>query len=104
MRQKVRYFMLEFKQKVVELSYLKSDVKLVGQELDISPSIIYRWRKELKDYGKNSFPGRGTPKMTDEQKEIARLKRELQDSKLECDILKKAVSIFSRSDRKNTDL
>jgi len=42
--------------------------------------------------------------MTDEQKEIARLKRELQDSKLECDILKKVVSIFSRSDRKHTDL
>jgi len=73
MRQKSRYFTLEFKQKAVELSYLKADVKLVRQELDISPSIIYRWRKELKDYGKNSFPGRGTPKMTDEQKEIARL-------------------------------
>jgi len=79
-------------------------VKLVEQELDISPSIIYRWRKELKDYGKNSFPSRGTPKMTDDQKEIARLKHELQDSKLEYDTLKKAVSIFFRSDRKNTDL
>ncbi len=104
MRQKSRHFTLEFKQKAVELSYLKADVKLVGQELDISPSIIYRWRKELKDYGNNSFLGRGTPKMTDEQKEIARLKRELKDSKLECDILKKAVSIFSRSDRENIDL
>jgi len=37
MRQKARYFTLEFKQNAVELSYLKSDVKLVGQELDISP-------------------------------------------------------------------
>ncbi len=42
MRQKSRYFTLEFKQKAVELSYLKADVKLVRQELDISPSIIYR--------------------------------------------------------------
>jgi transposase len=36
--------------------------------------------------------------MTDEQKEIARLKKELRDARLERDILKKAVSIFSKSD------
>jgi len=38
--------------------------------------------------------------MTEEQKEIARLKKELRDAQLECDILKKAVSIFSRNDGK----
>ena len=63
---------------------------------------IYRWRKEQKDYGKNSFPGRGKPKMTDEQKEIARLKKQLKDAELERDILKKAIGIFSKSDRKST--
>jgi len=38
--------------------------------------------------------------MTEEQKEIAKLKKELRDAQLERDILKKAVSIFSRSDGK----
>jgi transposase len=38
--------------------------------------------------------------MTDEQKEIANLKKELRDAQLERDILKKAVSIFSKNDGK----
>jgi len=38
--------------------------------------------------------------MTEEQKEIARLKKELRDAQLERDILKKAVSIFSKNDGK----
>ena len=70
--------------------------------LGILPAVLYRWRKEQKDYGKNSFPGRGKPKMTDEQKEIARLKKQLKDAELERDILKKAIGIFSKSDRKST--
>ena len=47
-----------------------------------------------------AFPGHGNPKMTAEQKEIAKLKKELREAKLERDILKKAVSIFSKSDGK----
>ena len=70
--------------------------------LDILPAVLYRWRKEQKDYGNNSFPGRGNPKMTDEQKEITCLKKQLKDTQMERDILKKAIGIFSASDRKNT--
>ncbi|ADF53655.1 transposase-like protein [Zunongwangia profunda SM-A87] len=40
--------------------------------------------------------------MTDEQKEIARLKKDLKDAQMERDILKKAIRIFSASDRTNT--
>ncbi|EID72445.1 transposase-like protein [Imtechella halotolerans K1] len=42
--------------------------------------------------------------MTDEEKEIARLKKALKEAELERDILKKAISIFSASDKKNTGL
>jgi transposase len=38
--------------------------------------------------------------LTEEQKKIARLEKELRETKLERDILKKAVSIFSKSDGK----
>ena len=50
----------------------------------------------------SSFPGRVNPKMTDEQKEIALLKKQLKDTEMERDILKKAIGIFSKSDSKNT--
>ena len=104
MRSKPKHYTLEFKQKAVELSYAKGNVKQVCEDLDIFPSVLYRWRKELKDYGKNSFPGRGKPKMTDEEKEISRLKKALKEAELERDILKKAIGIFSVSDKKNTGL
>jgi transposase len=42
--------------------------------------------------------------MTDEEKEIARLKKELADMQMERDILKKAVGIFSKNDGKYTGL
>jgi transposase len=66
--------------------------------------LIYRWKKEFSKYDSNSFPGRGVAKMTDEQREIARLKAALKDAELERDILKKAVSIFSKSDKKGFGL
>ena len=38
--------------------------------------------------------------MTDEQKKIAKLEKELRESRLETAILKKAVGIFSKTDQK----
>ena len=97
---KRRTFDREFKQMVVELSYNRKDLTSLAAEMDIGVDLIYRWRREaLANYG-SSFPGQGNKMMTEEQKEIAKLKKELRDAQLERDILKKAVSIFSRSDGK----
>ena len=104
MKKQKRNYSTTFKQKAVELSYARGNVKQVCEELDISYSVLFRWRKEQKTYGKNSFPGRGNLKQTDEQKEISRLRKQLKDMQLERDILKKAIGIFSVSDRKNLDL
>jgi len=60
--------------------------------------------REYQQYDKNSFPGKGKPKMTDLERENAELKKELRDAKMERDILKKAVSIFSKSDGKFTSV
>lgn len=94
----------EFKQKAVELSYARGNAKEIAEELGVLPELLYRWRREYQQYEKNSFPGKGKPKMTDQEREIARLERELRDAKMERDILKKAISIFSKSDGKSTNL
>lgn len=91
-----------FKRKAVELSHVRGKVKEVAEELDILPEVLYRWRREHKAYQHNSFPGKGKPKLTDEQREILELKKQLRDTELERDILKKAVGIFSKSDRKSS--
>ncbi len=101
MSKRKKNYTTEFKTKAVELTYLRGNVKKVSDELGIPYSVLHRWRKESTKYGKNSFPGRGKPKLTDEQREIAELRKKLRDSELENQILKKAVSIFSESDRKN---
>lgn len=93
-----------FKEKAVELSYANGNTKQTCKDLNISISSLTRWRSELKQYGKNSFPGKGNLKLTDQDKEILALKKELQETQLENEILKKAVSIFSNSDKKNTSL
>jgi len=90
----------EFKQMAVELSKHRKDIRALADELDIRPDLLYRWRREAMGPSGTSFPGHGNPKMTEEEKEIARLKKELREIQLERDILKKAVSIFSKSDGK----
>jgi transposase len=101
MSKRKRNYSIEFKKKAVELSFARGSVTQICRELDIPTSVLSRWRRESDQYGNNSFPGRGKPKLTDEQREIAELKKKLRNSELENQILKKAVSIFSESDRKN---
>jgi len=95
MSREKRNYSVEFKEKAVELSYARGSVVEICRELDIPTSVLSRWRRESQDYGKNSFPGKGNPKLTDDQKEIAELKKKLRDTEIERDILKKAIAIFS---------
>ena len=92
MRNRNRNYSASFKQKAVELSYARGNTKQVCEELDIPYSVLHRWRKESTAYCKNSFPGRGKAKLTDEQKELALLKRHLKDVSEENEILKKMVN------------
>jgi transposase len=97
---KRKTFDREFKQMVVELSKNRDDIVKLASEMDINPDLIYRWRRLAKAHNEASFPGHGNQILTEEQKEIVRLKKELRDAQMESDILKKAVSIFSKSDGK----
>ena len=90
----------EFKLMSVELSNTRSDLTTLAKELDIKPSLLYRWRKEYSSKQDTSFPGNGKVILTEAEQELARLKRELRETQMERDILKKAVSIFSKSDGK----
>jgi transposase len=104
MNQNRKKYDKEFKQKAVELSYARGNATEIADELGIDKGLLYRWRNEFKKYEGNSFPGHGSPKMTDLEREVARLRKELRDAKMERDILKKAISIFSVSDGKSTNL
>ena len=99
-----RQYDKEFKQMAVELSRNHDNFRELAKELDIRPELLYRWRREAGKHPDSCFPGKGKVAQTEYEKELTRLKKELRDAQLERDILKKAVSIFSKSDGKHTGL
>lgn len=72
----------------------RGSVLLVAQELNISHETLKNWKK-----GRYLVKGRSTSLVKTKEEELIRLRKELYETKLERDILKKAVSIFSKSDR-----
>ena len=93
----------EFKQKAVELSNVRGNAREIAHELGIRAELLYRWRSEFNEDPSIAFSGNGNKQLTADQKELADLRKELAYVKMERDILKKAVSIFSVSDRKSTN-
>ena len=99
-----RKFTASFKLNAIKLGEEKGNVAQAARELGVKPSLIHRWKREQQEFSHNSFPGHGKVKMTDEQREISELKKALREAQMEAEILKKAISIFSKSDKKNLDL
>lgn len=97
---KRRVFDEPFKRMAVELSHAKGSVQEAARELGIDSSRITKWRQSHKSPGQ--FKTAAT-ELSEEQKLIKRLQKELKDAQLERDILKKAVGIFSRGDGKYSD-
>lgn len=96
-----RKYTKEEKLEIVKLSLDKDQsIKELAERFNVNPGTIYNWRNKYFKYEENSFPGHGNKLQTDSEREISRLKKELKEAKLERDILKKAVSIFSKSDKK----
>ena len=104
MKKERRRFTRDFKLNAVELSYSRSNIVELANELNVRPELLYRWRSELASYQGKSFPGNGKQIMTKEESQLAQLKKELSEMRMERDILKKAVGIFSKSDGKSTSL
>jgi len=84
----------------VNLCYAGKAPGQVGEELGIRAELIRRWTREHEQKGGRSFPGKGKIDLSPDQARIAQLQRELKETQIERDILKKAVNIFSRSDGK----
>jgi transposase len=100
-----REFSPEFKQETVAL--LESSgrpLMHVATEVGISPSMLRNWRAVIRG---GSAPSRATPSPglpplpspADQASEIMRLKRELDRTRMERDVLKKAIGIFAEVPR-----
>ena len=82
-------FTAEFKQEAVQLAKTSDKPKAqIARELGISDSALYSWCKAAEAHGEEAFPGKGHQLPLEE--EIHRLKRELERTQQERDILKKS--------------
>jgi transposase len=93
-----RMFDDSFKEMAVDLSVSRGSVKSVADELGINESLLSKWRQ------RNAVSRQSGVDLTEEQKLIKKLQKELKEAQLERDILKKAVGIFSKGDGRYSDL
>ena len=98
MTKKQQKYTKEFKLETIELARTsgKTDSQ-VERELGLSRGCLYNWRKEVEREGMQAFPGKGRLKADDAY--VRGLERELAIVQQERDILKKALAIFTRSQR-----
>jgi len=96
MKRERKTYSAEFRIKAVELSNERGNLTAVAQELDVKQNTLRRWKKE---YRSGRLNANGVKIKTKEEQELHALKKELNETRLERDILKKAVGIFSKSDR-----
>lgn len=86
-----RRYSKEFQQDVINMLRTgNKNVPELSKELGIAEQVIYRWNKKQNG---------NTPqdeKLSDKEKELRELRSKLADVTEERDILKKAVSIFSK--------
>jgi transposase len=84
----------EFKINAVNLYKNGKRASEISRDLGVPEGTFYYWVEQYGKEGENSFRGSGTPKASNE--EVVRLRKELETVKMERDILKKAVAIFSK--------
>jgi transposase len=88
-----RKFNQEFKLEAVQLSRQPGmTAAKVAADLGVPVGSLHRWRKELAELAGEAFRGNG--RRTAEQEELARLRRENAELRMERDVLKRSVVLW----------
>ena len=78
-----------------------AQVSKLAQRYGVSSNTLSNWRRKFRQEQGLEPKGQGIKVMSDEERQIASLKRQLEETRLERDILKKAIGIFSQNDGKS---
>lgn len=90
----------EFKQEAIQL--VKTTGKScaqVARDLGVPAHYVVRWRQQQEKQeraGRPVFTGRGKPALSEHEAEVKALQRELEITRQERDILKKALGFFAK--------
>ena len=84
-----RKFSKEFKQTAVSRLNSGQSAAEVARALEVHPSELHRWRRELHEHGERAFSGVG--KKRAEETKVAELERKIGRQAMEIDFLKRAL-------------
>jgi transposase len=81
-----RQFTREFKLAALQRLELGASVAEVARAFEVNPSLLHRWRQDLRQGPGNAFPGLGKRRW--EEGRVAQLERKIGQQALEIDFLK----------------
>ena len=84
-----RKFTKEFKQTTVRPLNSGQSMAELARALEVNPSELHRWRRELHQRGEQAFSGGG--KKRAEDRRVAELERKVGQQAMEIDFLKRAL-------------
>ena len=84
-----RKFSKEFKQTAINRLNSGQTAAEVARALEVHPSDLHRWRRELQEHGERAFNGAGKKRAQETQ--IAELERKIGQQTIEIDFLKRAL-------------
>ena len=86
---KRRQFTRDFKPQVLQEVDSGKGVGQVARQYQVHPTLIHRWRQQLRHHGEKAFPGNG--KAHTEEAKVAALERKVGQLTMENDLLKKVL-------------
>src|SRR5712691_3012703 len=84
-----RKFTKEFKQTAISRLQSGQSAAEVARALEVHPSDLHRWRRELEEHRERAFSGAGHQRA--EESRVAELERKVGRQALEIDFLKRAL-------------
>lgn len=86
-----RRFTREFKEAAVRRLELGASVAEVSRACEVSPNVLHRWRREMRNSGVQAFLGPGRKKTTAETHDIFELERKIGRQAMEIDFLRRCL-------------
>ncbi len=85
-----RKFTKEFKEAAVRRLELGASLAEVARACEVSPNVLHRWRRELRELGGKAFPGEGQRRL-EVTTPVADLERKIGRQALEIDFLQRCL-------------
>jgi transposase-like protein len=90
MKKRRIHYSRDFKLKAIQLSYENGNVTQTARDLQISLNSLSLWRNILIKDVNASFPGKGNPILSSEEKKIKILKKKIKNINLKFEIIRNA--------------